>query len=678
MRSKLKKLLLLLLLFNTGDYIHAQDIEADSLKKVLDTIGENHQRVLVLEGLSFAYRSAYPDTALQYALEGLQLAKKINDPIGEAYCTNALGNVYFSVADYPNALEMYLQSLKMKEGLKDQQHAIGVSYFNIANVYTEQEDYRHALFYLFKTKLADENVKDSGGILFDLYSLSSIYLRMKKTDSALYYSEKAYQLALHLHDENLIGAIVNNYGEIYFTLNNYALAEEKYRLSINYVKAINDNEVLATDYYGLAKVFEKRGSFDSSIFYARKALSVARDAPFLKQVLEVSTFLTGIYKSTKQFDSAFHYQELSIATKDSIFNVEKIQKVQGLKLQEQQRQQSIEVAKIQYLNKIKLYAVIFASLVFLFIALLLWRTNRQRRKDYNLLQQQKSKTDEALQELRSTQAQLLQKEKMASLGELTAGIAHEIKNPLNFINNFAELNAELLDELKEKMDNGVRDINEEKEIHEGLKQNLEKIIHHGRRADSIVKNMLEHSRTSGGVKVPTDINALADEYFKLAYHGIRARDKSFNAAMETHFDAALSSDEGKINIVPQDIGRVLLNLFNNAFYAVNEKNASLRTSGQANSAEQQYKPTVSVTTKKLNGKSDSYRIEIAVRDNGMGIPQEVLNKIFQPFYTTKPTGEGTGLGLSLSYDIITKAYGGELKVNTKEGEYAEFVIELPG
>jgi two-component system, NtrC family, sensor kinase len=657
MIAVMKKMILLLLLLYIVHSIHGQNTETDSLKKVMDTATEGPGRVLTLEGLSYAYVSAYPDTALQYALAGLELAQKINYPIGEAYCTNALGNVYFSIGDYPKALEMYLQSLKMKEGLKNQQQAIAVTYFDIANVYTEQEDYRHALYYLIKTKQVDEKAKDSAGILFDLHSLSSIYLRMKNTDSALYYAEHAWQLAVRLQDKNMIGAIVNNYGEIYAYLNNFPLAEEKFRLSITYVQAINDNEVLASDYYGLAKIFKERNLPDSSVFYARKALSIARDAPFLKQLLETSTFLAGLYKSTKRFDSAFQYQELSMATKDSLFNVEKIRKVQSLKLMEQQRQQAIEVAKIKYRNKIKLYVVIFASCVFLFITLLLWRTNKQRRKDYALLQQQKSKTDQALDELKSTQAQLLQKEKMASLGELTAGIAHEIKNPLNFINNFAELNTELLDEMKNELAND----NEQEaiKIADDIKENEERIIHYGKRADSIVKNMVEHGGTSGGEKQQVDINALADEYFKLAYHAIQAKDKSFNASMETHFDTAIE----KINLEKQDIGRVLLNLFNNAFYAVEEKKKRLNGA---------YKPVVSVTTKKQDEK-----IVILVRDNGMGIQQNALSKIFQPFFTTKPTGEGTGLGLSLSYDIVTKAHGGELKVNTKEGEYAEFIIELP-
>jgi two-component system, NtrC family, sensor kinase len=251
---------------------------------------------------------------------------------------------------------------------------------------------------------------------------------------------------------------------------------------------------------------------------------------------------------------------------------------------------------------------------------------------------------------------LIQSEKMASLGELTAGIAHEIQNPLNFVNNFSDVNVELIDEMKNEFANG----NEQEAmlIADDIKENEQKINHHGKRADSIVKGMLQHSRKSSGQKEPTDINALADEYLRLSYHGLRAKDKSFNADMKTDFDKSI----GKINIIPQDIGRVLLNLFNNAFYAVNEG-----ITGNPDS----YKPTVSVSTKKCDDK-----VQIIVRDNGNGIPQNIVDKIFQPFFTTKPTGSGTGLGLSLSYDII-KAHGGTLKVESKENEESEFIIQLP-
>jgi signal transduction histidine kinase/DNA-directed RNA polymerase subunit N (RpoN/RPB10) len=279
-----------------------------------------------------------------------------------------------------------------------------------------------------------------------------------------------------------------------------------------------------------------------------------------------------------------------------------------------------------------------------------------RYQDFNKLEAAKKQVDNTLTELKQAQQQLVQSEKMASLGELTAGIAHEIQNPLNFVNNFSEVSNELIDEMNNELEKG--EIEEAREIASDLKQNLEKINHHGKRADAIVKGMLQHSRKSTGQKEPTDINALADEYLRLSFHGLRAKDKNFNATIETDFDNSI----GKINIIPQDIGRVLLNLFNNAFYAVNEqKNKNLIS----------YEPKVFVHTQKCDGK-----IQISVRDNGNGIPKKILDKIFQPFFTTKPTGQGTGLGLSLSYDII-KAHGGEIKVESEEGEGSEFVIQLP-
>jgi len=273
------------------------------------------------------------------------------------------------------------------------------------------------------------------------------------------------------------------------------------------------------------------------------------------------------------------------------------------------------------------------------------------------LTEQKEELEHAISELRATQSQLIQSEKMASLGELTAGIAHEIQNPLNFVNNFSEVSKELLDEMQTEMDKG--NAADAIQIVADIKLNLEKIIHHGKRADSIVKGMLLHSRVSSGQKEPTDINALADEYLRLAYHGLRAKDKSFNASFETDFDETI----GKINLIPQDIGRVILNLLNNAFYAVTEKK---KQSGN------EYIPTVSLTTRK-----SGTEVEIRIADNGNGIPQKIIDKIFQPFFTTKPAGQGTGLGLSICYEIVTQLHGGQLKVETKKGEGSAFIIHLP-
>jgi C4-dicarboxylate-specific signal transduction histidine kinase len=279
-----------------------------------------------------------------------------------------------------------------------------------------------------------------------------------------------------------------------------------------------------------------------------------------------------------------------------------------------------------------------------------------RYEDFSKLEAAKRQVDNTLHDLNKTQRQLIQAEKMASLGQLTAGIAHEIQNPLNFINNFSEVNADLLTEMKEEIAKG--NLEAVKILADNLKENEEKITYHGKRADSIVKGMLQHTRNRKGQKEPTDINALCDEYLRLSFHGLRARDKSFNAEMKTDLDTGI----GSINVVPQEIGSVLLNLFNNAFYAVNEKKQK---------QDATFKPLVSVITKKENEK-----VVIKVTDNGFGIPQSSVDKIFQPFYTTKPAGQGTGLGLSLSYDII-KAHDGSIKVETKENEGTVMIVELP-
>jgi signal transduction histidine kinase len=306
-----------------------------------------------------------------------------------------------------------------------------------------------------------------------------------------------------------------------------------------------------------------------------------------------------------------------------------------------------------------------------------WHIEEWKKKNEELQKLVDERTSElrtSLEKLKSTQAQLIQKEKLASLGELTAGIAHEIQNPLNFVNNFSEVSSELVDEMEEELKAGNADI--ALEIATDLKQNLSKINHHGKRASSIVKGMLEHSRMSTGVKELTDINKLADEYLRLSYHGLRAKDKDFNSDYDTDFDENLP----KIEVIPQDIGRVLLNLINNAFYAVN---SPLPAAADRPNRGTKKTPLVTVSTKYITPPSGRFddstggAIEISVRDNGTGIPEEVQSKIFQPFFTTKPTGQGTGLGLSLAYDIVTKGHGGTLEVESVEGEGTTFTVKLP-
>jgi signal transduction histidine kinase len=288
------------------------------------------------------------------------------------------------------------------------------------------------------------------------------------------------------------------------------------------------------------------------------------------------------------------------------------------------------------------------------------------------ISEQKAALEKTLEELKSTQKQLVQSEKMASLGELTAGIAHEIQNPLNFVNNFSEVSRELIEELKQERSKpeGIRDKGLEEELMSDIDSNLEKINHHGKRADGIVKGMLQHSRSSTGQKEPTDINALCDEYLRLAYHGLRAKDKTFNAEFKTDFDETI----GKINVQPQEMGRVILNLINNAFYACTERSRSA-----AQLRDTSYEPRVTVRTKQIPNPANpqTRNIAIAITDNGTGIPQHIKEKIFQPFFTTKPTGQGTGLGLSLAYDIVTKVHSGKLVVDSEEGKGTTFIVTIP-
>ncbi len=649
------RLLLCTVLFLLLGRAYTQNRETDSLKKLLDTAGDTHRRVSLLESLSFAYLSANPDTALHYASAGLELARSINDKKGEASCINALGNVYFQYGDNPRALEMYLQYLKLKEGFKKPQN-LAIAYFNIAGVYTETGDYRLALSYIFKAMKEDEISKDSAAILYDNYSLGSNYQRMNRYDSALYYIEKSHELAKVMNDKNMMGAILNTFGAIYLQMNDTAKAFQYYQLSIPFTVNVNDNEVLNADYFGLAKIFEKRKQLDSAIFYSQKALAIARDAPYPKQVLEISEYLTGLFKTRKQFDSAFFYKELNTATRDSLFSIDQLKKVYNIKIQEQERQQALETAKTKFRNQVKTFLGIFILAVLAIVAIILWRNNKQKQQANLLLSQQKQKVEQTLTELKSTQALLVQSEKMASLGQLTAGIAHEIQNPLNFINNFSELNSELLSELQTEIGKGNMD--EVRDIAHILIENEKKINQHGKRADGIVKGMLQHSQTSSGHPELTDINALAEEYIRLSYHGFQAKNKDFKAVVHSSLDETIE----KIEIIPGDIGRVLLNLFNNAFYAVNEKSKQ-HIRG--------YSPVVSVVTRKTPG-----HLELTVEDNGNGIPENLLDKIFHPFFTTKPTGQGTGLGLSLSYDIV-KAHGGSITVNTKDGMGTGFIVRLP-
>jgi len=655
-----KALLPLLFLFFFFTRIAAQQNYADSIKQELAAAKEDTNKVWLLIKLGTGYRWSYPDSAILYTQEALKLAQKLNFVDGERSAYEASGPAFSGKGNYPKALEAGLKALDLSEKSGDSTHIVW-AYANIGAVYYYSNDYERALYYFNKLKI-NQAIFIRYQKLFSGF-LGEAYFHLNQLDSALYYIKMCYDL--DLKSEHHWEKPYFYLGEIYSQKKEYAAALYYYHRGIDHS---NEKLEFLDGYIGIAGVFKKMSLVDSAVFYARKAVGVVHDGSFPSKIVEASKMLTDIYTTNHGIDSALKYTQIMIVAKDSLFSQAKQNLYFNEQLHQQELQQKIEQEHLVNKNRQNITILLAGLIIILVIAIGLWRKNIYKQKSYAILQKQKheidtqkAKAEKTLDELKITQAQLIQSEKMASLGELTAGIAHEIQNPLNFVNNFSEVNKELIDELNAERLKPKAERNEqiENNLLNDLKENEEKINHHGKRADAIVKGMLQHSRASSGQKEPTNINALADEYLRLAYHGLRGKDKSFNANMKTDFDQTIK----KINIVPQDIGRVLLNLFTNAFYSVTEKNKH---------HPENYEPTVSVSTNRLKDK-----VEIKVKDNGMGIPQKVMEKIFQPFFTTKPTGQGTGLGLSLSYDIITKAHGGELKVETKEGEFAEFIIILP-
>ncbi len=641
---------------------NAQNQRADSLKQLLGKTPRDTNNVKLLMEVAGTYYFSNPDSSLAYSKKALAMARDLHFTRVVRQTLNNAGESLRLLGDYPASLKMQFEALEINRHIKDiAGEATSLGF--IGFTYVEFGEYRQSLQYLMQANNINEQLSRKLLGALSLSNTGDAYYLLNKQDSALYYQKQAFEKLKglkHRHVPPTKSMILTGLGNIYAVTGKKDSALQFYHEALLNSTLSNDRINVSTIQKKIADVYYSTQLYDSSLYYAKQAYVSGRNIAQKLKILEASLLLVKLYQNRKR-DSAFFYQDIAIAMKDSLYGPQKFKQLQLLMLEEQERQQNIIREREQFNNRIKYTALISALVVFGILALILIRNNRQKQKANNLLKEQKNKIEKTLSELKSTQSQLVQREKMASLGELTAGIAHEIQNPLNFVNNFSEVNKELLTELNEELEKG--NYEDVKAIAKDVIDNEEKINHHGKRADAIVKGMLQHSRSSSGVKEPTDINALADEYLRLSFHGLRAKDKSFNATMETHFDENLQ----KIAVIPQDIGRVLLNLYNNAFYAVSEKK---KLQGD------NYEPTVSVSTKQIGNKTDSYQVEISVKDNGMGIAQKVLDKIFQPFFTTKPTGQGTGLGLSLSYDII-KAHGGELKVDTKEGEFAEFIIQLP-
>jgi len=618
----------------------------DSLHHRLAMAKDDRSRIHAQIDLCSNYRLGNTDSSVYYGQEALSLAQKVKYPLGEILALSFMSITLGQVGNLPKALEMSFKALQIAKS-NNLEGVTSPTLNAIGEIYIVLKDYPKALNYLQRQKKLYDKVEINEGFGYALYDIGNVYEETDQLDSAKYYELQALEFFQKINREEPF--VYKTLGNIEMKLGNPTKALGYYQQSLQIAIQNNEHRASASAYNKIASFYKLANQPDSGIYYARKGLEKSELISHKKTIFEAATLLSEFYEQQDAKES-LRYLKIANTYKDSLFSTGNIQTIQALVDKEEEHQKEIEAAKAKYQEKLKQYGFIAGLGILLLIASILYRNNRQKQKANKIL-------EATLTNLRATQSQLIQSEKMASLGELTAGIAHEIQNPLNFVNNFSEINTELVDELQQELKAGKTE--DAISISNDIKENEEKINHHGKRADAIVKGMLQHSRSSNGVKESTDINALCNEYVRLAYHGLKAKDRSFNATTNTDFDNSI----GKINIIPQDIGRVVLNLINNAFYAVDEKK---KRTGNG------YEPTVSVSTKKNNG-----RVEIKVSDNGNGIPQKVLDKIFQPFFTTKPTGQGTGLGLSLAYDIVTKGHGGELKVETKEGEGSEFTIQLP-
>ncbi|HEX3383666.1 MAG TPA: ATP-binding protein [Mucilaginibacter sp.] len=660
----------------------AQQSQVDSLHKALKNARTDSARYFTTLHIARVTEESNWDTCLYYYDLALNIAKNSRQSLPEASALVGKGYSLMALRRYPESLQCIQQALDLAEDPGSEKTTWCTNYeFKKLTPHKNRLAVLSDIHYHLSQLMGATNNVDKALIQFNItkqlavetgnpellgmvnLDLGNIYLDRHRLDSALVFELNAERIFTQNEDRDYSdrkyhGAVFAALGDIYLEKGNKSLAVKYFHKGANAGIEQKNLTGVSYCYNDLTRVYLAEKQKDSSLYYAKKNLEILHSMRS-ENLGDAYEHLYQSYELAGKTDSAYKYLGLALAAKDSSYQttIKSLADFQKLSFGAQIHAQELEKEKAAIQTKIRTYVLVAGIAVFMLLAAIFYRNNRQKQKANIVLNQQKEEVQSALSQLKSTQTQLIQSEKMASLGELTAGIAHEIQNPLNFVNNFSEVSVELLGELKEEAEAGhTEDVIA---IAGDLTGNLEKIRHHGKRADGIVKGMLEHSRASSGQKEPTDLNALADEYLRLAYHGLRAKDKDFNAELVTHFDEKLA----KVNVIPQDIGRVMLNVINNAFYATQQK---------AKIAGTDYKPEVSLSTAQQNGS-----VIVTVKDNGNGIPDAIKDKIMQPFFTTKPTGEGTGLGLSLSYDIVVKGHGGKIDINTKEGEFTEFTISIP-
>lgn len=650
----------------TTFHTSAQDQKvADSLARIYHRNNlPDTTKLELLKQLSFNEMNNY-NSSLQYAEDLIALSQKLgnNNYLFHGYFQK--GNKERILGNYREALDAFFKSAEVAKK-SDNVSREGIAFGSIADVYSLTDNYENAMLYHRKAIATLQQSSDSTTLAKAILNTGEAFRTFKVYDSALYYFQASEKIFDKKDDTVGKAYSLGNIGMVYLSLGKNDLAENNLNAAIKFLEVTKDYYPVCVYLISLSDIYVQKGDAQTALEYAQKSLAMAQQYNLKEQIRDADLKLSQLYDSAHNVAQAFKYYKGYIQYQSDIDNITAVKKMADLRtnFEVAQKQQEVNLLRRQKnQQKILLFLALAVLAVIIVLIIKLQKNYRQKKIAYTLLskekdisEQRRDETNRAMQELKRTQAHLIHSEKMASLGELTAGIAHEIQNPLNFINNFSEVNTELIAELLEE--NKHANVDAVKAIGEDILSNAGKIGYHGRRVDAIVKGMLEHGRSGVPEKRPTDINALADEYFRLAYLGLRAKDKSFNATMKTDFDP----DVGKINIMPQEIGRVILNLVTNAFHAVWKKSKEIQND---------YTPTVTVSTQKTGD-----QLLLCIKDNGTGISPAVQQKIFQPFFTTKAPGFGTGLGLSISYDIL-KAHGGEIKVKSEEGTGSEFLVILP-
>ncbi len=622
-------------------------------------------------GMMYGMQSKY-DTSIQYLEKAIAIAERNNfkDRLSTYYGNIAIG--YQMQSNFLKALGYQQKALDLAKAANNISGEAFTS-LNMGLTYSNMGDtVRAKQFLLESIRLAKtENIKNVE--LYGYSNLASLYSKKGEIEKAYEFAIKAARLGKEMGDYGIQAASLSKAAESLGDMKKFLEAEALAKEAISIADSSTQTFNIYQANSALGAILKQQEKYKEAIPFLEKSVAVLDETDLYNEASGITyNNLSLCYEKTGNFNKALSFYKTSSEIVDSIRSRDNIRKATELSMNyefdKKQEAQRIEQKNKDAITRDRQLALIIVFGLAFLLAIGAFIAYRNKEKANFQLQKQKGEIQTALTKLTETQKQLIQSEKMASLGELTAGIAHEIQNPLNFVNNFSDVNSELIEEMKQEFKAGNNE--EGFAIAKEVAENEQKINHHGKRADAIVKGMLQHSRSNTSKKEPTDINKLADEYLRLCYHGLRAKDPFFNATIQTNFDQAIK----EINIIPQDIGRVLLNLFTNAFYAVIEK----KKSPHPLKGSIEYEPVVTVTTNRLGSPpaGGDGGIEIRVRDNGNGIPPKLIDKIYQPFFSTKPTGEGTGLGLSLSYEII-KSHGGELKVETKEGEFAEFIIQLP-